>query len=235
MIHSADPFDFWIIDDFLPTDMAQAAADHFFEGVGAWTKRHHLYSRYKETRTSGLSHQVEDALQALECPGMLAYVSAITGVTGLHADRMRYGGGQHVTWQGGSLGIHADFTHHPQSGMRRALNLLLYLSDGESGALELWDAQVQQRKALVLTQFNRAIIFKTSVSSFHGHPEPLQESKRLSLACYYYVRDCCVPDATKPTGYDTSYLKTTDYRPRPWEYGLRLRKWLSTHIKGGSR
>ena len=252
MIHSTVPFEHWIIDDFLPTEMAQAARDHFHEGTGEWIKRHHLYSRNKQTRTAGLSEPAEQALQALECPGMLAYVSALTGIKGLHADSMRFGGGQHVTTRGGSLGIHADFTHHPQTGMRRALNVLLYLNECESGGLELWDARVQQRKQLVMPKFNRAVIFKTSVTSFHGHPEPLAESERLSLAVYYYIdtdsfipSPCCKAPwhsvcGTCAADWDhdcklkeyTGYLKTTDYRPRPWEYKLRLRKWLSKMVKG---
>ena len=87
----------------------------------------------------------------------------------------------------------------------------------------------------ITPMFNRAVIFETSVSSFHGHPDPLPWGPRRSLACYYYVPD-------RPPEYDPrsslygqpriDMLKTTDYRPRPWEYGLRLRRWVSRLVKG---
>jgi Rps23 Pro-64 3,4-dihydroxylase Tpa1-like proline 4-hydroxylase len=162
---------------------------------------------------------------------MLAYISAITGVKDLHSDPMRFGGGQHVTTYGGRLGIHADFTHHPQSGMRRALNLLLYLNYAPSGVLELWSADMKERRTYVHPTFNRAIIFKTSTTSFHGHPEPFMGKERLSLAAYYYVQETW--DGTGHTNWiRDGYLKTTDYRLRPWEYGLRVRRWLSKMVKG---
>ncbi len=61
--------------------------------------------------------------------------------------------------------------------------------------------------------------------------------ERLSLACYYYVpswEPVNNPDpiATKMRYVGGPVLKTTDYRPRPWEYGLRLRKWVSKMVKG---
>jgi Rps23 Pro-64 3,4-dihydroxylase Tpa1-like proline 4-hydroxylase len=225
--HSPIPFEHWIIDDFLPSQMAEDAYDNFFDGDGAWTRRHHLYSRHKETRVQGLSWPVEDALQALEGVGMREYLRTLTGVGPLFSDKDRFGGGQHVIRKGGKLGIHADFTHHPTSGMRRALNLLLYLNkpgDAVGGELELWTADVKRCLVRVAPVFNRAVIFKTSATSFHGHPEPLLDGVRRSLAVYYYVQDA--------PGSVHDWLRTTHYHPRPWEYGLRLRKWLSKVVKG---
>ena len=248
MTYSDDPFPHWVVDDWLPEDMAQHAYDHWYEGDGAWISRHHLYSRHKKTRTHGCGPDVEYALCALESPGMLAYVSALTGVEGLHSDFLRYGGGQHVTSTGGSLGIHADFTHHPTIGLRRALNVLVYLNRETtmSGALQLWDAEMTACRATVLPAWNRAVIFKTSPTSFHGHPDPLDGPERRSLAAYYYVKPTISQMVTvtgaSATQYATisspveilmdDYLGTTDYRPRPWEYKLRLRRWLSRRIKG---
>lgn len=226
--HSTDPFPYWIIDDFLPTEMAQDAYTYFFDGEGKWTRRHHLYSRHKETRTTGLSWPVEQALRHLESPIVMATLTKLTGIGPLSSDPDRFGGGQHVTYEGGSLGIHADFTHHPTTGMRRALNLLLYLNKTVllGAALELWDKEVKQCVKRIEPTFNKAVIFATSPTSFHGHPEPLMTRERRSLACYYYVPETYTP-------FDWSrVLRTTDYRPRPWEYGLRLRRWVSKLVKG---
>lgn len=217
-----DPFDHWTFDDFLPAELAQQATVHFFGGDGPWIRREHLYCRAKRTRTEGLSPQTEAALVAMESPGMVAYLEAVTGITGLLVDRARFGGGQHVTSYGGRLGIHADFTHHPSTGWRRALNLLVYLNEGPGGGLELWDAAMRECRATITPRFNRAVLFPTTTTSYHGHPWPLQHAQRLSLAAYYYVP----PTPGEPR------LRTTDYRPRPWEYRLRLRRWARQRLRG---
>ena len=69
--------------------------------------------------------------------------------------------------------------------------------------------------------------------------DPPVQVERRSLAAYYYV-DCYVAQHPPATPYayigaNNDYLKTTDYRPRPWEYGLRLRRWASKRIKGRER
>jgi len=256
VIYSDDPFRHWIIDDFLPVEMAeQAAWDFHLNSTGpylpgtsvattrGWIARHHLYSKYKFTRTTGLPETVERVMTALESEGMRQYLYTLTGIGPLTSDPDRFGGGQHVTYLYGRLGVHADFTHHPKTGMRRALNLLLYLNylkDGEqwcaeelaSSALELWSKDMKRCVKKIAPVFNRAVIFETSATSYHGHPEPLQYNGshhdlgmytpegRISLAVYYYV----------PATENDERLKTTDYRPRPWEYTLRARRWVSRHI-----
>jgi hypothetical protein len=247
--HSIDPFPHWVIDNFLPIEMAADAYTYFFDGEGKWIKRHHLYSRFKETRTEGLSWPVERALRYMESDVVRASIAASTKIGPLSADSVRFGGGQHVTYDRGRLGIHADFTHHPASGMRRALNLLVYLTkqgDAIGGALELWNKTMSERRAVIAPVFNRAVLFATSTTSYHGHPDPLRGERR-SLACYYYV-PAKVSQVIKVGSRSATHyawigappeevlmepcLRTTDYRPRPWEYGLRLRRRMRILLKG---
>lgn len=246
--YSAEPFPHWVIDDFLPPEDAWAAYQHFYEGDGAWTKREHLYCHAKETRTESLHPAVERALTQLESPGIRQYVGQISDLPGLLHDPERFGGGQHVIRRGGFLGVHADFTHSPTTGHRRVLNLLLYLNahwhKGDGGELELWASDMSQCAVKVEPIFNRAVLFRTSTTSFHGHPEPLKGEERRSLAVYYYNPDepkqYIVTTGPSATQYNTlqwittteGHLRTTDYRPRPWEYKLRARRWLSKLLKG---
>ena len=224
----AEPFPTWIIDDFLPGEDAWAAYTHFYKGGGKWTKREHLYCHAKETRTQRLHPAIERVLTQLESPAIRHYIEELSDLSGLLHDPERFGGGQHVIWQGGFLGVHADFTHHPTTGHRRVLNLLLYLNPnwhkGDGGELELWTPDMKTCAARIEPLHNRAVLFRTSTTSFHGHPEPLVGEERRSLAVYYYVQD--------EPGSGHGYLRTTDYRPRPWEYKLRARRWLSKLIKG---
>ena len=122
--YSADPFPHWVIDDFLPQEDAWAAYESFHDIGGLWTWRHHLYSRHKATRAQGLPEAVERVLQRLEGEGMRHYLAQLSGFPALHADPERFGGGQHVIYRGGRLGIHADFTHPPTTGIPPAPHLL---------------------------------------------------------------------------------------------------------------
>ncbi len=244
-MYSPDPFPHWVIDDFLPHEMAlQACIDFTHNERSPWIKREHLYSRNKFTRTHGLPPAVEIVMQRLEGEGMREYLYRLTGIGPLHVDPDRFGGGQHVTYGCGFLGIHADFTHHPTTRMRRALNLLIYLNylkeddqqwvaeELASSSLELWAPDMSRCVKRIEPVFNRAVLFKTSPTSYHGHPEPSRfegtyhdyggfyPEGRRSLAVYYYV----------PATPEDMRLKTTNYQPRPWEYARRARKWFSQHV-----
>lgn len=99
------------------------------------------------------------------------------------------GGGYHMIPPGGRLDIHADFNRGDR-GLYRRLNLLIFLNDGwtaaDGGALELWDDTGPVVEALPV--LNRTVIFATSSTSFHGHPDPLPGPRwRKSLAVYYFA------------------------------------------------
>lgn len=118
-------------------------------------------------------------------------------------DMPRVGGGLHEIGTGGMLGIHVDFDAHP-SGLTRAANLLIYLNeDWEEewgGQLELHNG-LEQRK--ITPWGGRAVLFETTGTSWHGHPEPLkcpQGRARRSLALYYY-RQPIVPAKRMSTVY----------------------------------
>jgi hypothetical protein len=47
-------------------------------------------------------------------------------------------------------------------------------------------------EAKIMPYFNRCVIFSTTSTSFHGHPEPLncpEGETRKSMALYYYSKD----------------------------------------------
>ncbi len=98
------------------------------------------------------------------------------------------GGGYHMIPPGGRLDVHADFNRG--DGLYRRLNLLIFLNDGwteaDGGELELWDDEGPVVE--ILPVMNRTVIFATSSSSYHGHPEPLPGPRwRKSLAVYYFA------------------------------------------------
>jgi hypothetical protein len=125
---------------------------------------------------------------------MLEFLSKLTGIKNLIPDPYFWGGGLHQIKRGGFLKIHADFNIHPTMRLDRRINLLVYLNkDWEEefgGAFELWDDQMSRCEQKIFPLFNRMVIFSTTSTSYHGHPDPLnchEGRSRKSLALYYYT------------------------------------------------
>lgn len=98
------------------------------------------------------------------------------------------GGGYHLIEPGGYLAMHADFSRSPATNRYRWLNMLVYLNhdwqDDEGGQLQLWD---DDGPAVTINpEFNRTVVFRTSGSSWHGHPVPNTRARR-SVAAYFYA------------------------------------------------
>ena len=147
------------------------------------------------------------------------------------------GGGLHQSTRGGFLNIHADFTVHPHHrNWQRRANLILYLNEdweaSYGGDLELWSTDMKECVEKVSPVANRAVIFTTDATSFHGHPEPMQCPEgvaRRSLALYYYSVQ------------ENPLVRSTEYRSRPGDgarsilifadkHLLRTYDWMKRHL-----
>ena len=120
------------------------------------------------------------------------------------------GGGYHLIEPGGYLAMHADFSRSPATGLYRWLNMLVYLNhdwDEEGGCLQLWDDDGPA--VTVAPQFNRTVVFRTSGSSWHGHPVPNTRSRR-SVAAYFYASE-------PPPGYAGDH--STRWHPKAGQPG----------------
>lgn len=156
---------------------------------------------------------ITNLLNALNSAQFLGFLEKLTGIKGLIPDPHFLGGGLHETRGGGHLSIHVDFNLHRQLGLRRRLNLILFLNEGwddaYGGHLELWDEKMSRMVKSVAPVMSRAVIFNTDPGSYHGHPDPLTTPDgvtRRSIALYYYTapEDGMLPE-----------YRTTDFQPRP--------------------
>jgi hypothetical protein len=202
---NADPFPHIVIDDFLPDDFISALNTSFPD-----------FARKKKSGSTHIPVILEDGSEAqlgkewlsreqlvpliyrrlyweLNNNPFVALLEKITGVAGLLADPHLAGGGVHRTRPGGYLKVHADFNRHPQYGLDRRLNLLIYLNEDwrpeYGGDLELWTADMQKCVQKIAPIAGRCVIFRTTTTSFHGHPHPLTcppDRSRRSVALYYY-------------------------------------------------
>jgi Rps23 Pro-64 3,4-dihydroxylase Tpa1-like proline 4-hydroxylase len=105
------------------------------------------------------------------------------------------------------LAVHADFTWHKVYAMKRRINVLLYLNrdwrESYGGHLQLWSRDLSRCARRIMPLMGRCVVFSTSDTSFHGHPEPVAcppGCTRKSIAMYYYTAerdDAAVADTRK--------------------------------------
>ncbi|MBB5685133.1 2OG-Fe(II) oxygenase [Sphingobium boeckii] len=212
---TASPFPHVVIDDLLDADVLRDVAAHypatddktFFDR----DQERFKFQFHPEEVPSG---QTRNLLAELNGRAFLGFLEEMTGITGLVSDPYYAGGGLHLTRRGGHLSVHADFNVHGEMKMERRLNLLVYLNedwpDAYGGKLELWDREMKGCEKSVAPLLGRAVVFNTSLDSFHGHPDPLScppERDRRSIATYYYT--------ALGDGQTAIPIRTTTFQTRP--------------------
>jgi hypothetical protein len=210
---SAPPYPHVVLDNFLEPGAVKAAIEEFPPlDPGQWTNYLHTNERkFSHTDPDTWGPTLREILTQLNSPPFVEFVSKLIGVDNLIPDPSLEGGGLHQSTTGGFLNVHADFTVHPhQRKWQRRANILLYLNEGwkpeYGGDLELWSADMKQCVEKVAPIANRALIFTTDPTSFHGHPEPMpcpQGVARRSMALYYFSVE------------DDPFVRSTEYRARP--------------------
>jgi Rps23 Pro-64 3,4-dihydroxylase Tpa1-like proline 4-hydroxylase len=212
--NAAEPFHYVVIDDFLPTAMAEAIlAAYPVPDVEGWDKTTYTHQKMKFAMCRDFPETVDRFFSLSATPEFLNILSDICGVPKLIADPDLVGGGLHQILRGGFLDVHVDYNFHPVTKLHRRLNVLVYMNKDwkpeYQGYLELWErGQRKRRLENIAPLFNRAVIFETNEVSFHGHPTPLNtppDKTRKSLALYYYTteRDVVAPE------HNTMYHQST--------------------------
>ena len=195
---AAQPFPHIVIDDFLPAEVLNAVLEEFpSPDRPDWFKFDSPLERKLASKDdTAMGPATRHLLAELNGAAFIDFLERLTGIEGLVPDPHLEGGGLHQIKRGGHLKIHADFNRHPRTDLERRLNALIYLNrdwrDEYGGALELWSRDMTRREARILPLFNRLVVFSTTSTSYHGHPEPLncpEDRTRKSLALYYYSRD----------------------------------------------
>lgn len=201
---AAVPFPHAVIDDFIDPRTVACIAGEFpsrddpdawldFNGPDANGKplQHRKYHISDEHR---LGPATQRLMYELKSARFLEVLGVLTGINDLIPDALNHGGGIHMSCRGALLKIHADFNRHPTWHLDRRLNLLLYLNEGwqerYGGDLELWDAEMRECRKRIAPIAGRCVIFSTSSTSYHGHPDPItcpDHVTRKSIALYYYT------------------------------------------------
>ena len=196
---SRSPFPHLVIDDFFSKDIADALEREFpaFESE-VW----HAYKNAIEVKKvcnnwnvfPVTTYKVFHYLNSVDFVSNLSRI-LFDGMP-LYADSGLNGGGWHIHSQGGKLNTHLDYSLHPKLGLQRKLNIIIYLNSNWQpewgGALGLWgnesSTEPGRLEKEIEPRFNRAVIFDTTMNSWHGLPKPLTcppDEFRKSLAVYY--------------------------------------------------
>lgn len=208
----AEPFPHVVIDEILPSRVADEIARDFptpscrsFQLAENAFQRNKLSGAQKSC-FRGVAPSIRHLLNELNGKVFLDFLETLTGIEGLIPDPHFEGGALHQILPGGRLAVHADFNRDLRRRLHRRLNVLLYLNPEwrpeYGGDLELWDRRMERCQARIAPLLNRCVIFQTSSTSYHGHPEPLacpEKRTRNSLAIYYYSTNPG-PEETVPHG-----------------------------------
>lgn len=225
---SNNPFPHIKIDNVFPEEVLNGILEDFPNvDSEAWN-----YKRVDENEIKMASNlekfwsdRTVEFFRYLNSQEFLAFLTEMTGIENLIPDPEYFGGGLHQIVKGGMLKVHADFNKHPKNKLDRRINVLVYLNkdwkDEWNGCLELWDTSMQHCVHKISPLFNRMVIFSTTTTSYHGHPDFLKTPEgisRRSIAMYYYTNG-------RPAE-ETYDAHSTLFKQRPAEERNSRHYWL---------
>jgi hypothetical protein len=222
---SAEPFPHIVLDGLLPDAVLDAVCAEVPppEAPMPWRR---VEARFADGEAAQLNklglareQEVSPLLRRLfwelNAGAFMRFLVNLTGIPGLVPDPSLQGSGVHQILPGGVLAVHADFTWHKVYTLARRINVLFYLNrdwrEEWGGHLQLWTPDMSRCVRRIMPSFGRCVIFNTSATSFHGHPEPLrcpEGNTRRSIAMYYY-------SANRGENDDLGDTAATDWRKAP--------------------
>lgn len=194
-----DPFPHIVIDGFFREDIAEYLYNNF-------PKMSQMPNIFKEPMSfkgqlsdiDGKWPQFSQVFDELQSDKFRVFLGELSGIKDLKSDPILAGGGLHQSPKSGFLDIHVDANFHPlRKDLHRRLNIIIYINkewqSSWGGNLELWNDIGNRPGDLSVSvepKFNRAVIFSTTRTSWHGvKPVYCPEGQsRKSLALYYYTQ-----------------------------------------------
>ena len=226
----ANPVDthtrYFVIDELLPTETAQAIYDAFPRNAEGFFDRA-SFREQKKTLTDLSQHPsiLTAVTYAMQDPTVVAKVAELVGFQQIVPDPSLYAGGLSMMFQGDFLNPHIDNSHGASRDLYRRLNLLYYVAPDwkleNGGNFELWDHEVKKQKTIV-SKFNRFVVMETNKDSWHSVSSVVADSVRCCVSNYYFSAQS--PD-------ETDYFHVTSFSGRPEEKGRRLIGFFDNRLR----
>jgi Rps23 Pro-64 3,4-dihydroxylase Tpa1-like proline 4-hydroxylase len=194
---TARPFRHVVIDRFLEPAFCDALMAQFpaFESGQSANERGERGRKAVHPELSKLGGEYRAFDRLMRDTAFLELLSRMTSIPNLLYDPDYIGGGTHENLDGQELDTHVDFNYHPARRLHRRLNLIVFLNsewdESWGGCLELLPDPWSPGESIVPVA-NRAVIFETTESSWHGFRRirlPEGKPSRRSVAVYFYTKD----------------------------------------------
>jgi len=197
------PFNFAVIDNFFCEEQINKSLEDVRK-LDILKADYKFYESWWELNKyafqNNLGENLDNVFKYLTSDEFIDYLEKLTGITGIIRNDLKLkGAGVHRILKDGFLKVHTDFNTYDSDKhgrLDRRINLLLYLNpdwkEEYNGHLLLCDIHKQQVNYKIAPLLNRCVIFNTTKTSLHGHPEPLNVPDNIcreSIAVYYYTKN----------------------------------------------
>ena len=191
------PFPYAIIDNFLKKNLAKKTEKEF---PNFTNKELHEYRNYCEIKKSTnlwnlFKPNTYQLISILNSSEFTNNIKKKLRMKNLYSDPGLNGGGLHIMGKGGRLNPHLDYVIHPKLNIKRKFNLIIFLTSNwkdKNGGELCFFAKNKKNKNMpgeivkkIMPKFNRAVLFDTSMYSWHAVSRILTTDTRKSIATYY--------------------------------------------------
>ena len=223
-LSQSDCTQFIIVDNFLSERYLDAAREEFGRGLEEWWKyMNPIEVKYAYDKFSCMGQDTQKIFTELGSEAVTSRLGSLFNMPGLETDPYLHGSGLHCHPRNGRLAIHLDYERHPRlPNKQRALNIILYLNrewkEQWNGDTQLWSHDLKQCVIRSFPKPNRAIIFKTNETSWHGVPERIlcpDGYYRKTLAFYYLLPLSSTSDMAKVGAGSAGYRDKATFVQRP--------------------
>ncbi|MDX2189922.1 MAG: 2OG-Fe(II) oxygenase [Bacteroidota bacterium] len=209
--NNATPYKHLVIDNFLTPELAE----QMFVKFPAYELFNKKYDGMNEKKAEGSNFQDFDPVftdfkKFVSSPEFCEWITDVTGIKDVFVTDDALGTGLHQGGTGSFLDVHVDFSMHHLLNVYRRLNLLVFFNKGwqedYKGHTELWNADMTKLEKKVLPIFNRAVMFETTGTSYHGYGKinPPEGVTRKSFYTYFYTKE---NDGAHKEGYHDTIFK----------------------------
>jgi len=178
--NKGSPFPHVVIDNFLKNKIAKKIEKEF---PNFTDKELHEYRNYCEIKKSTnlwnlfqpTTYQLISILNSSEFTNN---IKKKLKMKNLYSDPGLNGGGLHIMGKGGKLNPHLDYVIHPKLNIKRKFNLIIFVTSNwkdKNGGEICFFGKNKKNKNMpgemvkkIVPKFNRAILFDTSMYSWHA-------------------------------------------------------------------